>query len=330
MASRFGQGGFTYEVVEGWARIPVDWDLVEIPAIAVDSQDRLYCLTRSDHPIVVFDRDGRFIGSWGEGNFVRPHGIFIGSDDTVYCVDDQGNSVRRFTPDGRLLATIGPTGKPSETGFIPNDFLSVKKGGAPYNLPTNIALAPDGCIYVTDGYGNCRVHKFSPDGELLLSWGKPGSGPGEFYLVHGICVDREGVVYVGDRMNSRIQLFSPNGEFIDEWDDVYQPNDIYLDREDHLFVAEIGYRADLPKPGPEPAPDDSYSRVTVRNRKGEILAKITSPNPREAGGFLSAHGVRVDSQGDLYVSEVSATRAKIEGYDRREFNVLQKFLRVGT
>lgn len=324
----FGSGDLIYEPIEEWARIPMGWDLIEVPAIAIDSEDRLYTLTRSEHPIVVFDRDGNFLGSWGEGEFVRPHGIFVGPDDSLYCVDDFAHSVRRYTRDGKLLATIGAAGQPSETDYVPGDFLSVKFGGPPYNLPTNVALSPEGFIYVTDGYGNSRVHKFSPEGELMLSWGEPGSGPGQFRLVHGICVGPDGTVYVGDRMNSRIQLFSPHGEFITQWNDVYQPNDLFLDSEGHLFVAEIGYRADLPMPGPTPAPEDSYSRVTIRDLDGEILSKVTNSDPRAPGGFLSAHGVRTDSLGDLYVSEVSATRANAQGKNRHEFNILQKFRRV--
>ncbi len=325
---KFGSGDLIYEPIEGWAKIPKGWDLVEIPAIALDSQDRLYALSRSEHPVVVFDREGNFLGSWGEGDFARPHGIFIGPDDSVYCVDDFAHSVRRFTPEGQLLASIGPSGQPSETGYAPEDFLSVKQGGPPYNLPTNVALSAEGEIYVTDGYGNARVHKFSPEGEFLLSWGEPGTGPGQFHLVHGICVAPDGTVYVGDRMNSRVQLFSPSGEFITQWNDVYQPNDLHLDKEGHLFVAEIGYRADLPMPGPTPVPEGSYSRVTVRNLKGEILSKVTNSDAGAPGGFLSAHGVRTDSRGDLYVSEVSATRARNQGKKRHEFNILQKFRRM--
>jgi hypothetical protein len=224
--------------------------------------------------------------------------------------------------------TLGPSGSPSDTGFVPNDFLSVKRGGPPYNLPTAVALSPTGEFYVTDGYGNSRVHKFSPDGELLLSWGEPGCGPGQFYLVHGICVDRQGLVYVGDRMNSRIQVFGPTGEFLAQWNDVYQPNDLHIDAEQRVFVAEIGYRSDLPMPGPVPLPEDAFSRVTLRDLEGRILSKITSADPGAPGGFLSAHAARTDSHGDLYVGEVSATRARNQGKDRRAFNILQKFRRI--
>jgi hypothetical protein len=314
-----------YEVVRDWAKIPSAWDLVEVPGLAINSKDRLFAFTRGEPSVVVFDRNGRVLDAWGTGKFRRPHAACIGPDDCLYCVDDFAHAIHKYTADGTLLATIGPAGAPSETGYLPDDFLSVKRGGPPYNLPTSIAFSPSAEIYITDGYGNSRVHKFSPDGDLLCSWGEPGSRPGEFRLPHGIAVDRRGRVYVGDRMNSRIQVFTSTGEFLTQWNDVYQPNDISIDGGDRVFVAEIGYRADLPMPGPAPSPGDSFSRVTVRDLEGRILSKITNVDPSAPGGFLSAHAARTDSHGDLYVEEVSATRARNQGKDRHAFNILQKF-----
>jgi sugar lactone lactonase YvrE len=317
-----------YEVIPGWAKIPPGWDLVEVPGLAVDSKNHIFAFTRGEPPVVVFDREGRVLTSWGSGQFQRPHAAVIGPDDALYCVDDFAHSVRKFSPEGKLLMTIGPCGSRSDTGFVPDDFLSVKHGGPPYNQPTSVALSSAGEIYVADGYGNSRVHKFSQDGELLLSWGEPGCGPGEFHLVHGICVDHQGRVYVGDRMNSRIQVFDPSGRFLAQWNDVYQPNDLHIDAEDRIYIAEIGYRPDLPMPGPPPLPQDRFSRVTVRDLEGRILTTITKADPGAPGGFLSAHAVRADALGDLYVGEVSATRARNQGKDRHAFNILQKFRRL--
>ncbi|MHB9090598.1 MAG: peptidyl-alpha-hydroxyglycine alpha-amidating lyase family protein, partial [Chloroflexota bacterium] len=269
-----------------------------------------------------------FLKSWGEGLFARAHGLFIGPDDSVYCVDDGDHTVRKCTPDGKVLMTLGTPGVPTDTGYVPNDFLSVKFGGAPFHRPTNLALAADGAMYVADGYGNSRVHKFSPAGELLFSWGEPGSGPGQFRLVHGIVVGKDGTVYVGDRMNSRVQVFSPSGKFITQWNDVYQPDDLWIDASGHMFVAELGYNAELPMSGPVPAPGHGYPRVSIRDLAGKVVASIANPDPRAPGGFLATHGVRLDSHGDLYVGEVSATNAKRKGLDRKEFHVIQKFARV--
>ena len=325
---RLGSGNLTYELVEGWGHLPPDVDLVEVPAVGVDSRDRIYAFNRGEHPMVVFDREGNFLGSWGEGLFTRAHGICVGPDDSIYCVDDGDHTLRQCTPEGKVLMTLGVPHQPSDSGYVPVDYLSVKYGGPPFCRPTNVALSPQGDIYVSDGYGNCRVHKFSPPGELLFSWGEPGSGPGQFRLVHGILVGPDGTVYVGDRMNSRVQVFSPTGEYLTEWPDVYQPNDLSLDTEGHVYVPELGYLPGLPLSGPEPAPGDEFARVTIRDLSGKVLSSITGPDPSAPGCFLAPHGARVDSHGDLYVGEVSATNAKRLGRDRHEFNVLQKFARV--
>src|SRR5947209_2532895 len=113
--------------------------------------------------------------------------------------------------------TLGTSGRAADTGAVGHDFRTIRRIGPPFNLPTNLALAPGGELYVADGYGNARIHKFSADGRLLFSWGEPGSGRGQFHLPHGIAVGREGTVYVADRENSRIQLFSPAGDFLAEW-----------------------------------------------------------------------------------------------------------------
>ena len=189
--------------------------LVEVAGVATDAADNVLVFNRGEHPVIVFDRQGRFLRSWGEGLFMRPHGITIGPDDAVYCVDDSDHTVRKFTPEGRLLLTLGTSGQRlghrRHDRRLPHD--SSRRPG-PSICPTNLALASDGTMYVADGYGNARVHRFSPDGRLLGSWGEPGAGPGQFHLPHGIAVDAAGTVWVADRENSRLQLFSPAGEFL--------------------------------------------------------------------------------------------------------------------
>src|SRR5262249_26447339 len=147
----------------------------EVAGVATDSQDRVYVFNRGDHPLMVFNRDGTFVKSWGEGLFKRPHGIIIGPDDSVYCTDDFDHTVRKFTPDGRLLMTLGTSGQPSDTGATSVDFRTILRAGPPFHYPANVALSPEGNIFVSDGYGNARIHKFSSDGRLLSSWGEPGT-----------------------------------------------------------------------------------------------------------------------------------------------------------
>ena len=182
-----GSGKYTYEVREDWARLPDGWDM-PAAAVTVDSQDRVYCFNRSkDHPIVVFDRDGNYLSSWGAGLFAFPHAIRADDNDNLWTVDREHGQMMLFTPTGELLRTIGTRGHRSDTGVPPDvsgsdAYKHVTRGGGPFNLPTDIAHAPSGDMFITDGYGNARVHKFAADGTHLFSWGEPGTAPGQFRL----------------------------------------------------------------------------------------------------------------------------------------------------
>ncbi|HEY8475848.1 MAG TPA: peptidyl-alpha-hydroxyglycine alpha-amidating lyase family protein [Chloroflexota bacterium] len=320
MARRFGSGEHVYELAEGWGRLPEGWTYVDAVGVAVDKQDRVYVFNRGEHPVVVFDRDGTFLGSWGEGVFGRAHGIAIGPDESVYCVDDGDHTVRKFTLDGRLLMTLGTPGQPSDTGF--DGSLDTIRGGPPFNRPTNVAVAPDGSLYVSDGYQNCRVHHFAPDGTLLHSWGSAGRGPGQFRLVHGICVGRDGRVYVGDRENNRVQVFSPGGEYLGEWSDVRRPDDVHLGPDGRFYVAELGFQGAT-------SAREVGARITVRDERGTILATWgDGGDPCEPGNCAAPHGVAVDSRGDVYVGEVTFTALVRRNIVPPTCHVFQKYVRV--
>lgn len=319
---RVGNEAFTYEVVEDWGKLPEGWRLVDVGDLAVDSQDRLYVLNRGGHPVIIFDRDGNFIGSWGEDQFTRPHGICIGGDGMVYTADDLDHTVRKFTSGGKLVMTLGQKGQPSDTGCVDRDYRTVKRGGPPFNMPTGIALSKRGEIYVTDGYGNARVHKFSAAGELLFSWGEPGAGPGQFNVPHNVAVDREGLVYVADRQNSRIQVFTPEGDFVQQWTDLHRPCGLKISGDERVYVAEVGMRYGIMKGMPEPTPASPWSRVSVFDLKGHLLARFGGPDPSVPVSFTCAHAIAVDSHGDVYVGEV--LNAATKGCPPTGSHVLQK------
>ena len=167
--------------------------------------------------MIVFDREGNFLRSWGEGVFTHAHGIQMLPDDTMLCTDDGDHTVRQCTLDGKVLMTIGVPGKPSP-------FMS----GKPFCRCTHTALSPKGEIYVSDGYGNAQIHRFTPDGKYISSWGKCGCLPGEFNLPHNIHCDADGWVYVADRENHRIQVFDGNGKFETQWTNVHRPSAMCL------------------------------------------------------------------------------------------------------
>lgn len=323
-----GQGTFHFAAVGEWVRRPAGYTWLEVSAVATDSRDRVYLFNRGDHPVMVFDRTGAFLYSWGEGIFARAHGITIGPDDSVYCTGDFDHAVRKFTSEGKLLLTLGTAGRPADTGATSIDYRTILYPGPPFNYPTNVALSPDGEIYVADGYGNARVHKFSPTGQLLFSWGAPGSGPGQFHVPHGIAVDRDGHVWVADRENSRLQVFSPTGEFLREMTNLARPSQIIFDDDGNLFVAELGYRAGMWPGTVPPTPDATGGRISIFDSRGSLLSRWGGgENPTSVGDFYAPHDLRLDSHGDLYVTEVVMSAGGNRGLVSPDCHTIQKFVR---
>jgi DNA-binding beta-propeller fold protein YncE len=314
-----GTGTFTYRAEPGWGRLPDGWSLGDVGGIGIDRQDRVYAFNRGGHPMVVFDRAGAFLESWGEGIFKRPHGVHMGPDDTIYCTDDLDHTVRKCNLDGRVLMTIGTPGQ-SAPEF----------SGRPFNRPTHTALSPGGDIYVADGYGNARVHKFSPDGRLLTSWGEYGTDPGQFNVVHNICCDAAGRVYVADRESHRIQVFDGDGRFVVQWNNLHRPCGLYMHgaTDSTFFVGELGPFLDTNRRYANIGP-----RVTILNNNGNLLAHLGPPKASaEEGAFIAPHTLAVDSRGDLYVGEVSyASWPAVFPQIPKPAHIhsLQKFIKIG-
>lgn len=329
-----------FEVDAGWERLPGGLAHADVAAVDVDAGDRVYLFTRFDGQVIVYERDGTYVRSWGKGVFTTPHGLTVGPDGSVYCVDAGDHTVRRFTPDGRLLMTLGTPGAASDTGFVSgqparvHSVEGVRYGGPPFNRCTALAVAPGGDLYVSDGYGNSRVHRFTPDGELIASWGEPGTGPGEFHLPHCLDIAPDGRVFVGDRENDRIQIFTPDGTFLEEWTDVRRPCDLTIAPDGSVYVVELW----RPEGGSSfthgKTERDQPARLTVLNPYGEVIERWgdSSEHRTEPGNFIAPHGIALDSHGDLYVAEVTYSFAIRPGRvapscDRHQ---LQKFLRVGA
>ncbi len=297
-----------YEVVDGWEQLPADFRHRDVAGVAVDSRDRVYLITRGEPRVIVYEPDGRFVGSWGEGLFSeRTHGITLGPDDAVYCVDDADHTVRKFTPDGQLLLTLGTSNVPSDTGYDGKSLPSIAHGGPPFNRPTNLAVAPSGDLYVSDGYGNARVHRFSPTGELLQSWGEPGTGPGEFHLPHGIGVTPDSRVLVADRENDRIQVFDPDGRFLDQWTHVQRPTQVFVAPDGLLYVSELWWRPGQHSYTRGDVTEDCFARVSVLELDGRLVARFGGGMPGTRGSFTAPHSIAVDRRGSVYVAEVTHT-----------------------
>ena len=287
-----GKGKYTYELIENWAALPPGEAFGNVSAVATDSQDRVYVFQRKDPPVMVFDRNGTYLRCWGIGAFTNPHGIYI-ADDVVYLTDREDSVCLTYTLDGRPLQILGHRGVHSDTGCDkPGDL--VPHAAGPFNYPTEMVPAPSGDLYVTDGYRNARVHRFAADGDLRMSWGQGGkTAPSHFHLPHSLIVDQDSRVYVCDRENNRIQVFSADGQFITMWSDLRRPLDISMDRDGILYVSEGGAEGLSP-------------RISLMDRQGNVVARWDS---------LSAHGSWVDGHGDIYLA--LGTRKRVDKYVRQ-------------
>ena len=325
-----GQGDYRFELVENWARIPKGWEVGDAPGVAVDSQDRVYLFTRSEHPVMVFERDGRFVGSWGEGVFSRAHGITITKDQLAYCTDDMDHTVRKLTLEGELLQTIGTANQPSDTGYVNEgelSLMSIKRSAGPFNRPTKVAEAPNGELFVTDGYGNARVHRFSADGELIHSWGEPGEDPGQFNLPHSLCILEDGRLLVCDRENGRVQIFSQAGIYLDSWN-IPRPQELCVDADHTVYIASRYCKTGEKTMAGRVMTETSPAQVSVRDMEGNLLASWGGPDPEKPGSFAGSHGICLDSHGDLYVAEVAKTVLSRAGRYKPGRIPIHKFARV--
>ena len=295
MAVTLGDGDYRYRVVENWAKLPDGWEFRDVAGVGVDSKNQVYVFNRGEHPMMVFDSDGNFLRAWGEGLFSRAHGLHAGPDDALYCTDDGDHTVRKITTEGKVLLEIGVPGEPAP-------YMS----GEPFHRCTHTALSPDNHIFVSDGYGNARVHKYSPDGKLVLSWGEPGSGPGQFNIVHNIVADDDGWIYGADRENHRVQVFNGDGKYETQWNNLHRPCGLFMPRGKcpHCYIGELGPGMPVNRAMPNLGP-----RLSIVSNEGKLIARLGGEDGlvNEPGKFMDPHGMAVDGRGDIYVGEVSYT-----------------------
>jgi len=283
---------YAFAVDEGWLKLPAEYSLGDVGGVGVDRDDNVYIFHRGEHPIIVVDPDGEFLRSWGDDIVVQAHGLTMGPDDTVYLADTGRHTVTKCTLDGEVLLEIGTAGRSQP-------YMS----GLPFNRCTHCAISLDGEIFVTDGYGNNRVHVYSASGEYLRSWGEPGCEPGQFNVPHNIVIDASGLLYVADRENHRIQVFDSRGRFQAQWHDLHRPCALAIDPTvpDRFYIGEAG-------PG-LPVNVNTRGlgqRVLVTTSLGARVGRYGSGAFGEGPeDFVAPHGIAVDSRGNLYVGEVA-------------------------
>ena len=314
MPEVYGVGDFRYEFVEDWAKLPDGTNFQECPGVACDSNDNVFVLTRGKNPIMVFDRDGNYMRSFGEGLFSdnRTHGLYIGHDDSLLAADDGIHTIQKFSANGEKVWELGERNNPAP-----------RWSGEPFNRPTSAATNPaNGDIYVSDGYGNSRVHVYTGQLEYKFSWGEPGIDAGQFIRPHNIAFDSNERVYVVDRECHRIQIFDPEGNFITMWSNIHRPDSMVLWGE-HIYVGELNGMG-----GVDDAPGLGH-RVSIYDLDGNRVCMFGDKAEGEGGGqFIAPHGIAVDSHGDIYVAEVSYTIRGQHMNPPRELRSLSKYRRV--
>ncbi len=266
-----------YDPVPNPLQLPVGFQFGVVTAVATDKDDNLFVFHRGKRPIAVFDKGGRFLRSWGDDQVKIAHGLRLDPAGNVWTTDLGTHQVVKYDPAGNVLLTLGKKDQPGDST-------------EQFNKPADIAVTPAGDVYVADGYGNSRVVKFSRDGRYLTEWGKKGTAPGEFNLVHAVVLDGKGRVYVGDRENDRVQVFDADGRFLAQWRGSGAPFGLFLQGGKRMLLA-----------------DGRGDEVRILDPSGNLLAHFGRKGTG-AGEFLMAHGICADSRGFVYVAEADGKR----------------------
>jgi sugar lactone lactonase YvrE len=301
----------TYRQDEGWAKQPMGRGFGSTIGLQVDRDGKsmwIYdrcggdsCERSKIAPLNKYDASGRVVASLAAGLTTSPHGLFVDKDGNLWITDGRadknkkiGHTVLKLSPDGKVLMTLGTP------GVAGNDETH-------FNAPSDVALAPNGDIFVADGHGdgtNARIVKFSKDGKFIKAWGKEGSGAGEFNVPHGLAFDSAGRLFVADRANSRIQIFDQDGKLLDEWKQFGRPSGLYIDKNDVIYVAD-SQSSDKLNPG-------FKQGIRVGNVKdGKVTAFI------EESKYPGAlEGVGADDDGNIYAGYTNAQ--KLERFVKKE------------
>ena len=249
------------------------WELGMVSWVAADPNGAMYMLQRGDKadPIIAFDREKRVVRSWGKGLYTTPHALRVDPPGNIWTTDAKTSMVYKFAPDGRMLLEISVGGQPADcTGAFCGT--------------TDVAFAPNGNVFIADGYRNARILEYTPDGRKLREWGTPGTGPGQFRLPHSIVIDEQGIVYVADRENGRVQRFDLTGRFLGEW-------------------PTYGYTYGL-----ELAPGAVWLATQLRNQPAGAQSAWLIKVDRQTGAVLSyvnaygIHGMHVLPSGEILYS----------------------------
>ena len=292
-----------YRMIENWAKLPKGREWGQVTTVDVDRGGGIWvvercggdtCFGRPEAPILQFDPSGKLVRSFGAGMFVSPHGLCVDNDGNVWVTDSQakdgkGQQVFKFSPEGAVLLTLGKAGVAGD-------------GRDTFNQPSDVAVAPNGDVFVADGHGgansNARIVKFSKEGKFLKTWGKRGTASGEFDSPHSLAFDSRGRLFVADRGNNRIQIFDQEGTFLEEWRQFGRPTGIFIDKNDTLYVADNDSNR---------IRNSEFKRgIRIGSaRDGSVTAFIPDIETDPDHNQSAAEGVAADSHGNVYGAEVA-------------------------
>lgn len=297
-------GQISYELVNSWPELNKEYKLGQPTGIGIDNDDHIFVFHRagrkwttpfpdsliSQNTILELDNEsGKILNSWGANYFIMPHGLTVDKQNNIWLTDVGLHQVFKFSHDGKLLMKLGVAKVPG-------------KDTAHFNLPTDIAIADDGSFYVSDGYGNSRVIKFSSNGKYIKEWGAYGSKPGQFIIPHGIAIDQNNTIYVADRQNNRVQLFDTTGNFLKELKNkvqVQQLPSIAIDNSNHLFAIDY---------------DPTYKMESIAN--GSTFFVLDSSQVENHFGATGSairtpswfHDIAIDRKGNIYVGDITGLK----------------------
>lgn len=266
-----------YSVVPGWPQLPEGWRLGEVSGVAIDRSGDILVFHRGEHPLLKFKPDGRFVQSYAEGTVTRAHGLRVDTGHHLWTTDVGDHTVKEYDEKGKLLRVFGEKGKAGEDA-------------SHFDKPANIAFTAGGDFFIADGYGNARVVKYNRNGQFVKAWGRKGTEPGQFNLVHALALDSKGLLYVADRENKRVQIFDQNGKFIKMWTHLGSPFGLFMTRDDRLYIA-----------------DGNANEIRIADTSGKLLGTFGATGTAP-GQFQLPHDLAVAPNGDLYVAEITNKR----------------------
>ena len=297
-----------YQVVPEWPQKPAELQWRFVTGVTVDAQDRVWILNAIKPQVQVYAADGKFLDAWGSDAFKNPHFLRIDRAANVWAADYGAHVVMKFTPKGQLLLTLGTPG--------------VAGADATHlNRPTDMAFAPNGDIFVTDGYGNNRIVHFDANGKFVKTWGELGVEAGQLSQPHSIAMDSQGRLYVAERNNCRVQVFDQSGKSLAQWRNLINPWAIHITPRDEEIAcgsspARWGARHNLGNP----PTDQLLIKFDTGGRALELWTfPLAAPGTQIAGQLDWCHGLGVDSQGNLYIGDVA---------DESLTHRVQKFIRL--